>query len=90
MQPAAPRIDDRLELREILCKRRMVGIEPIRLPGRHDSPGGDEPGDLVDVPVGVVANDAVTEIDRQINRGEIKMDAANYALLQARVGTASA
>jgi hypothetical protein len=33
------------------------------------------------------ANDAVTELDRQINRGEIKMDAANYALLQARVGT---
>lgn len=33
------------------------------------------------------ANDAVTAIDRQINRGEIKMDAANYTLLRAAVGT---
>jgi 2-dehydropantoate 2-reductase len=36
------------------------------------------------------ANDAVTELDRRINQGEIKMDPANYALLQARVGTAPA
>jgi 2-dehydropantoate 2-reductase len=33
------------------------------------------------------ANDAVTELDRRINRGEITMDASNYALLQAKVGT---
>jgi 2-dehydropantoate 2-reductase len=33
------------------------------------------------------ANDAVTAIDGQINRGEIKMDAANYVLLQAAVGS---
>ena len=32
------------------------------------------------------ANDAVTEIDRQINHGEIAMDAANYALLRSRIG----
>ena len=31
------------------------------------------------------ANDAVVAIDRRINRGEIAMDAANYALLQAQV-----
>ena len=30
-------------------------------------------------------NDAVLEIDRQINRGEIKMDRANFELLKARV-----
>ena len=36
------------------------------------------------------ANDAVTELDRQINRGEITMDAANYARLQARVGATPA
>lgn len=33
------------------------------------------------------ANDAVTAIDGRINRGEIKMDAANYALLQVAAGT---
>ena len=33
------------------------------------------------------ANDAVTAIDGQINRGEIKMDAANHVLLQAAVGS---
>ena len=30
-------------------------------------------------------NDAVTEIDRQINSGELKMDVSNYELLKARV-----
>jgi 2-dehydropantoate 2-reductase len=32
------------------------------------------------------ANDTVTDIDRQINSGKIKMDASNYALLKARLG----
>ncbi len=36
------------------------------------------------------ANDAVTALDRRINRGEIPMEAANYALLQAGIGTAGA
>lgn len=31
-------------------------------------------------------NDAVTEIDRHINQGEIKMDAANYELLKSLLG----
>lgn len=31
-------------------------------------------------------NDAVTEIDRQINSGEIKMDPSNYTLFRARLG----
>ncbi len=31
-------------------------------------------------------NDAVTEIDRRINQGEIKMDAANYELLKSLLG----
>jgi 2-dehydropantoate 2-reductase len=35
-------------------------------------------------------NDAVTELDRRINRGELKMDAANYALLQQKAGIAAA
>src|SRR5690606_26232236 len=35
------------------------------------------------------ANAAVTAIDRRINRGEIVMDAANYALLQAGVTDAA-
>ncbi len=34
-------------------------------------------------------NDAVTEIDRRINSGEIKMDASNYDLLKVRVAGAS-
>ena len=36
------------------------------------------------------ANDAVVEIDRRINTGELEMNAANYALLQARIGAAAA
>lgn len=36
------------------------------------------------------ANDAVTAIDARINRGEIAMDAANYALLQAQAGGGAA
>ena len=32
------------------------------------------------------ANDAVTAIDHQINRREIIMDAANYALLRGKIG----
>jgi len=32
------------------------------------------------------ANDAVTAIDHQINRREIIMDAANYALLRSKIG----
>ena len=32
------------------------------------------------------ANDAVTEIDRQINRGEIKMETGNYTRLRQRLG----
>lgn len=35
------------------------------------------------------ANEVVTTIDRQINRGEITMGAANYSLLQAGVGAAA-
>lgn len=35
-------------------------------------------------------NDAVTELDRRINRGELKMEAANYALLQQKAGIAAA
>jgi len=31
-------------------------------------------------------NDAVVEIDRQINSGEIRMDPSNYALLRSRPG----
>ena len=31
-------------------------------------------------------NEAVTEIDRQINGGEIRMDPSNYALLRSRLG----
>jgi len=31
-------------------------------------------------------NDAVTEIDRRINRGEIKMDAINFELLKSLIG----
>ncbi|MBC7782114.1 MAG: hypothetical protein H7125_18620 [Proteobacteria bacterium] len=34
-------------------------------------------------------NDAVTELDRQINRREIAMDVSNYAVLQARIGGVS-
>jgi 2-dehydropantoate 2-reductase len=34
-------------------------------------------------------NDAVVEIDRQINRREIRMEAANFELLKAKVGSAS-
>ena len=30
-------------------------------------------------------NDAVVEIDRMINRGEIKMDVSNYELLKSRL-----
>ena len=33
-------------------------------------------------------NDAVVEIDRQINKGEIKMDPANFELLKAMVAAA--
>ncbi len=33
-------------------------------------------------------NDAVVEIDRQINRGELKMDASNFARLKARIEAA--
>ena len=33
-------------------------------------------------------NDAVVEIDRMINRGELKMDASNFELLKAKVATA--
>ena len=36
------------------------------------------------------ANDAVTAIDARINRGEIAMDAANHALLQAQAGGGAA
>lgn len=36
------------------------------------------------------ANAAVTAIDDRINRGEITMDAANYALLRAGIGTTAA
>lgn len=32
------------------------------------------------------ANDAVTELDRRINRGELAMDAANYAQLRSHIG----
>lgn len=32
-------------------------------------------------------NDAVVEIDRSINKGEIKMDRSNFALLQAKVAS---
>lgn len=32
------------------------------------------------------ANDAVTELDRQINHGDIAMDASNYARLRDRIG----
>jgi hypothetical protein len=31
-------------------------------------------------------NDAVVELDAQINRGEIKMDAANFERLKADIG----
>jgi 2-dehydropantoate 2-reductase len=34
-------------------------------------------------------NDAVVEIDRQINRREIRMEASNFELLKAKVGSAS-
>jgi 2-dehydropantoate 2-reductase len=34
-------------------------------------------------------NDAVLEIDRKINRGELKMDASNFELLKARVAAAA-
>jgi 2-dehydropantoate 2-reductase len=33
-------------------------------------------------------NDAVLEIDRRINRGEIKMDPSNFALLKKEIATA--
>jgi hypothetical protein len=33
-------------------------------------------------------NDAVLEIDRRINRGEIKMDRSNFELLKEKVTTA--
>jgi 2-dehydropantoate 2-reductase len=36
------------------------------------------------------ANEVVTALDRQINRGEITMDAANYSLLQSGVNAAAA
>jgi len=35
------------------------------------------------------ANDAVVEIDRLINTGELEMNASNYALLQAKIGFAA-
>jgi 2-dehydropantoate 2-reductase len=34
-------------------------------------------------------NDAVVEIDRMINRGELKMDAANFELLRQKIKTAA-
>ena len=35
------------------------------------------------------AMDAVVEIDRRINRGELKMDPSNFELLKAEGGTLS-
>jgi hypothetical protein len=34
-------------------------------------------------------NDAVLEIDRKINRGEIRMDASNFELLKKKIASAS-
>ena len=34
-------------------------------------------------------NDAVVEIDRQINKGEIKMDRSNFELLKTRIAAAT-
>ena len=45
---------------------------------------GDELG------IATPANDAVTALDRRINRGEITMAADNYALLQQQVNASSA
>ena len=66
VQPTAPRINGRLQLREILRKRRMVGVETIGLPRRHDTAGGHEPSDLVDVAVGVVSRQFASQPDDSI------------------------
>ncbi|HLF39201.1 MAG TPA: ketopantoate reductase C-terminal domain-containing protein, partial [Burkholderiales bacterium] len=34
-------------------------------------------------------NDAVVDIDRQINKGELKMDRSNFELLKARIAAAT-
>ena len=59
----------------------MVGIEPIRLPRRHDAPGRHESGQLVDVTVGVVPRQFASQPDHPVD-GEL----CAQHLLQVIVG----
>ena len=45
----------------VLEQRRVVGIALVRLDRRDDRAGGDKTGDVVNMPVRVVALDAVAE-----------------------------
>ena len=57
LEPPAPGVDEAPQPLEIGLERGMVGIERVGLPSGHHPAGRHEPGQLVDVAVGVVAGE---------------------------------
>jgi hypothetical protein len=65
-------------------QRRVVGIRRVRLDDRHDAPRQDEVRQIVDVTVGVVAHDALSEPEdssRAERLGQDRFESAARSIL---------